>query len=72
MTDQEALDFLTTKFGKRAQAAEAMGVTAQRFLNWYERGISSAMRPKVWAMVNDHGGNLPRDWLMPTTQTEAA
>jgi hypothetical protein len=33
-------------------------------MNWYERGISANKRPAVWAMVNDHGGNLTRDWLM--------
>jgi len=22
------------------------------------------MRPAIWAMVNDNGGNLSRDWLL--------
>lgn len=71
MTDSEALDFLVAKFGRRSQVAEAMGVSAQRFINWYERGISAEMRPAVWAMVNDHGGNLSREWLL-TKRREAA
>lgn len=31
---------------------------------WDERGISARKRPVIWAMVNDHGGNLSRDWLL--------
>lgn len=64
MTDQEALDFLADKLTKKAAVAGALGVSEQRLNNWYDRGISAAMRPKVWAMVNDRGGNLSRDWLM--------
>lgn len=64
MTDGEALDFLAQKFLNKAAVASALHVSDQRLNNWYERGISAAMRPAVWAMVNDHGGNLPRDWLL--------
>ncbi len=64
MTDNEALDFLAGKLTDKACVATALGVSAQRLNNWYERGISAAKRPAVWAMVNDHGGNLSRDWLL--------
>jgi hypothetical protein len=65
MTDQEALDFLVEKFGKKARVADEIGVTAQVLGNWYERGISADRKPQVWALVNDHGGHLERDWLFP-------
>lgn len=64
MTDPEALGFLVEKLGSKIALANALGVSAQRLSNWYERPISSRMRAKVWAMVNDHGGNLSRDWLL--------
>lgn len=66
MTDSEALDFLADKLTGKAALAAALGISAQRLNNWYDgsRGISAAWRPKVWAMVNDHGGHLPREWLM--------
>ncbi|MFP5204061.1 MAG: hypothetical protein ACLGSH_01755 [Acidobacteriota bacterium] len=64
MDDRQALDFLALKIGKKADVAAALNVSAQRLSNWYDRGISAEMRPAVWAMVNDHGGNLSRDWLM--------
>lgn len=65
MNDAEALDFLASKLSDKAAVANALGISAQRLNNWYDkdRGISAAMRPAVWAMVNDHGGNLSRDWL---------
>jgi hypothetical protein len=65
MTDSEALDFLEGKLQTKAAIADALKVKPQRLSNWYERGISAEMRPAVWAMVNDHGGNLSRDWLLP-------
>ena len=64
MTDNEALDFLKDKLDSKASVAVALGVSPQRLSNWYERGISAEMRPAVWAMVNDHGGHLSRDWLL--------
>lgn len=64
MTDSEALDFLKDKLANKVSVAGALGVTPQRLSNWYERGISAEMRPAVWAMVNDHGGHLSRDWLL--------
>ena len=64
MTDREALDFLVAKMGNMTAAAGALDVSAQRFNNWYDRGISAAKRPAVWAMVNDHGGHLSREWLL--------
>lgn len=70
MTDVEALDFLAAKLTGKHAAAVALGVSDQRFNNWYERGISATKRPAVWAKVNDHGGNLSRDWLM--SRNEAA
>lgn len=63
MTDREALTFLASKLDGNANVARALSVSAQRLSNWYERGISASKRPEVWAMVNDHGGNLSRDWL---------
>lgn len=65
MTDNEALDFLERKLQSKAAIAEALNVKPQALSNWYERGISAKMRGAVWAMVNDHGGNLSRDWLLP-------
>lgn len=64
MTDIEALDFLAEKLGGKSGLAAAMNASPQRVTNWYERGISANKRPQVWAMVNDHGGNLSRDWLL--------
>lgn len=64
MTDKEALDFLASKLGNPKGVADALAVTQQRLTNWRERGISAIKRPEVWAMVNDHGGNLSRDWLI--------
>lgn len=64
MTDAEALDFLAGKMTKSADLATALGVSPQRLHNWRERGISAKKRPAVWAMVNDHGGHLSREWLM--------
>jgi len=64
MTDSEALDFLASKIGNPKGVADALQVSQQRLTNWRERGISAVKRPAVWAMVNDHGGNLSRDWLM--------
>ena len=64
MKDAEALDFLATKLHGKAALAAALGASPQGLNNWYERGISAEKRPHVWAMVNDHGGNLPREWLL--------
>lgn len=64
MTDAEALDFLAAKLGGPKGVADALGVTHQRLSNWYRRDISASQRAAVWAMVNDHGGNLTRDWLL--------
>lgn len=71
MTDAEALDFLVARLTDKAGVASALDVTAQRLNNWYDRGISAAKRPEVWAMVNDHGGNLPREWLMSKARVAA-
>lgn len=66
MKDAEALDYLVGKIGNKVKVAAALGVSAQQLSNWYDadRGISAVMRPAVWAMVNDHGGHLSREWLM--------
>lgn len=72
MTDQEALDFLARRMAGKAALAEALSVSAQRLGNWYARGISAGKRPVIWAMVNDHGGNLSRDWLLAPAKPEAA
>lgn len=65
MTDREALEFLAGKLGGKVAVAEALNVSPQRLNNWIDhRPISAAMRPVVWAKVNDHGGNLSRDWLL--------
>jgi hypothetical protein len=72
MTDAEALNFLAEKLHSKISVAHALGVKPQRLNNWYERGISAVMRPRVWSMVNDHGGHLSRDWLMQTQEGEAA
>lgn len=65
MPDAEVLDFLVSKLETKAAVARAVGVTPQAFQNWYDpsRGISPVYRPKVWAMANDHGANLAREWL---------
>jgi hypothetical protein len=64
MTDAEALDFLASKMDGKVNVAGALCVSPQRLSNWYERGISASKRPAVWAKVNDHGGNLSREWLL--------
>ena len=66
MTDQEALDFLARQLRSKSAVAAALNITPQRLTNWRDRGISAIKRPEVWAMVNDHGGNLSRDWLIVT------
>lgn len=63
MTDREALDFLAGKFGHYAELARVLGMSPQAVNNWRDRGIAAAKRPDVWMLVNDHGGNLPREWL---------
>jgi len=71
MTDIDALDFLAGKHGTSTAAAVALGVSAQTYSNWRTRGqISAEMRPAVYFMVNDNGGDLPREWL--TQRPEAA
>jgi hypothetical protein len=66
MTDNDAIDFLVGKFGSKKAVAAAIGVTPAVLNNWTmeERGIAYSRRGAVWALVNDHGGNLPRDWLL--------
>ena len=64
MKDTDALDFLAERLDGHTKVADALGVTPQRLNNWRERGISAKKRPAVWAMVNDHGGHLPREWLI--------
>ena len=71
MTDNEALNFLAGKLQSKAALAQALGITPQRLSNWYERGISAAMRPKVWATVNDCGGHLPREWMTDRAEARA-
>lgn len=63
MTDREALDFLSEKLGNSELLASALNVTSGAVTNWRRLGISAGKRPEVWMMVNDHGGNLPREWL---------
>ena len=68
MKDTDALDFLASKLDGDAGVAKALKVTAQRLHNWRTRGISAKKRAAVWAMVNDHGGHLSRDWLTPADE----
>lgn len=63
MTDREAVDFLAEKIGSYAVLARVLRMSPQAINNWRDRGISSKKRPAVWAMINDHGGHLSRDWL---------
>lgn len=76
MKDTDALDFLAGKLDGNAAVATALGISIQRLHNWRTRGISAKKRAAVWAMVNDHGGNLSRDWLLsaavPAQQGAAA
>lgn len=74
MTDEDALDFLAAKLGTKAAVATALGVTPQVMNNWTNegRGIAASKRARVWMMVNDHGGNLSRDWLLAERKSEAA
>jgi len=76
MDDKQAIDDLAEKFGSFAGLAAALNISPQRLHNWRDpkRGISAEMRPVVWAMVNDHGGNLSREWLIrrPARQQAAA
>jgi len=69
MTDVEALDFLAEKLGNNIALAAALSVQAGAVTNWRARGISADKRPEVWMMVNDHGGNLPREWLKKRKET---
>ncbi len=65
--DAEVLDFLVSRLETKAAVARALDVTPQAFQNWYDetRGISPAKRAHVWVLANDHGCELPRDWLLP-------
>lgn len=73
MTDNDALDFLARKLDGQTGLATALGISAQRLHNWRTRGIAAKKRGQVWAMVNDHGGNLPLEWLTTeATQQSAA
>lgn len=69
MTDKDAIDFLASKLGTKKAVAEAIGVSQAVLNNWTmeSRGIAYARRGAVWALVNDHGGNLPREWLIERT-----
>lgn len=64
-TDAEVLDYLAGRLETKVAVARELGVTPQAFQNWYDpsRGISPAYRAHVWALANDHGANLPREWL---------
>lgn len=65
MTDQEALDFLAGKLDGDANVARALTIKPQTLGMWRTRKkISAKQRPKVWAMINDKGRHLPREWLM--------
>lgn len=74
MTDEEALDFLAAQIGIERLLA-ALSTSVQRLHHWRARGISAGTRPLVWAMINDHGGHLPREWLFakakPTKSRQA-
>lgn len=72
MNDKEALDFLHDKFGSDAETARTLKVSSQAVWNWRNRGISADKRPAVWALVNDHGGNLGREWLGDGISPQAA
>lgn len=63
MKDVAVLQFLAKRFDTRTEFAGALGVSLSTLSNWEDRGISAPLRPKVWAMANDHGANLPREWL---------
>ncbi len=69
MTDIEAIDFLSEKLGNNIALAAALNVQAGAVTNWKARGISADKRAAVWMMVNDHGGNLPREWLLKRKET---
>ena len=64
MTDEQALEFLADKLGSNKLVATELGVSQALLSMWKRRGISHECRPRVWAMVNDRGGNLSREWLM--------
>lgn len=65
MTDDEALDFLGSKMDGDANLARALGIRPQVLGMWRVRHrISATQRPKIWAMINDRGAHLPREWLM--------
>jgi hypothetical protein len=64
MKDKKAIDFLVSKIGSHKAVADALDITPQVLTNWRTRGISHAQRAKVWAMINDNGRHLPREWLM--------
>ena len=63
MKDAAVIKFIAKRFETRTALAAAIGVSLSTLSNWEDRGISAPLRPKVWAMANDHGANLPREWL---------
>lgn len=65
MTDAQLIDWLAERLGSQVKLAEAVGVEPKALSAWKhpDRRIAADMRPKVWAMANDHGANLPREWL---------
>lgn len=72
MTDLEVLDWLTARLKKQVEVAKALGVEARVFANWKARGISAAMRPKVWSLANRYGARLPQKWLTGDDARDAA
>lgn len=67
-----ALQYLTSRMGGDIPVAGKLGVSRQVLSSWRRRGISARNRAQVWMLVNDNGGNLPREWLFPTRREDAA
>lgn len=69
MKDIDAIEFLVEKLGNNIALAAALDVHPAVITNWKARGISVNKRAALWMMVNDHGGNLPREWLTQRKET---
>lgn len=65
MKDAALIEWLAEKLGSQVELAKAVGVEPKALSAWKQpdRGIAADMRPKLWAIANDHGANLPREWL---------
>ncbi len=65
MNDTMILEELTTYAGSNQAFAKMLNIHPANISNWKQRGIPSAWRPTIWALLEgrcpDVAASLPRD-----------